>query len=78
MEKLITVFNHLYFVHAMSNFIRFPSRNLPTAKLSCGVTWMWNLKYDTNELIYKIETDSQITETRLWLPKGKGGGVGVN
>ena len=24
------------------------------------ITYMWNLKYDTNELIYKIETDSQI------------------
>ena len=22
-------------------------------------TYMWNLKYDTNELIYKTETDSQ-------------------
>ena len=26
-------------------------------------TYMWNLKYDTNELIYKTETDSQT----LWL-----------
>ena len=23
------------------------------------ITYMWNLKYDTNELIYKTETDSQ-------------------
>ena len=23
------------------------------------ITYMWNLKYDTNELIYDIETDSQ-------------------
>ena len=23
------------------------------------VTYMWNLKYDTNEIIYKIETDQQ-------------------
>ena len=23
------------------------------------ITYMWNLKYDTNELIYEIETDSQ-------------------
>ena len=22
------------------------------------ITYMWNLKYDTNELIYEIETDS--------------------
>ena len=23
------------------------------------ITYMWNLKYDTNEFIYEIETDSQ-------------------
>ena len=27
---------------------------------------MWNLKYDTNEPIYKIETDSQTQKTDLW------------
>ena len=37
---------------------------------------MWNLQLDTNELIYKTETDSQ--KTNLWLPKGKGGGGGIN
>ena len=25
--------------------------------------YMWNLKYDTNELIYKTETDSQTQRT---------------
>ena len=30
---------------------------------------------DTNELIYKIETDSQTQKTNLWLPRGKGGGI---
>ena len=34
---------------------------------------MCNLKYDTNELIYKTERDSQIQKTYLWLPKRKGG-----
>ena len=24
------------------------------------ITYMWNLKYDTNELTYKAETDSQM------------------
>ena len=33
--------------------------------------YMCNLKYDTNELIYKIETYSQAQETNLWLLKGK-------
>ena len=37
------------------------------------VTYMWILKYDTNELIY--ETDSQTWGTDLWLPRvGAGGG----
>ena len=30
-------------------------------------------KYDTNEFIYKTETDSQMLKTNLWLTKGKGG-----
>ena len=42
------------------------------------ITYMWNLKYDTNELIYKTETDSQTWKTKLWLPKGKGSGGGIN
>ena len=33
-------------------------------------------KNDTNELIYKIETDTQILKTNLRLPKGKRGGEG--
>ena len=41
---------------------------------------MWSLKYDTNELIYKTETDSHI-ENRLVVAKGEGGwgrnGLGV-
>ena len=31
------------------------------------------LKNETNELIYKIETDLQIWKTNLWLPKRKHG-----
>ena len=36
---------------------------------------MQNLKKkkDTNELIYKIETDTQTLKTNLWLPNWKGG-----
>ena len=41
---------------------------------------MWNLKYETNELIYETETDSQ-TENRLMVAKGERGwgweGLGV-
>ena len=31
---------------------------------------MWNLKHDTNELIYKTETDSDI-ENKLMVTKGE-------
>ena len=42
-----------------------------------NIIYMWKLKkMDTNELIYKTETDSQTSKINLWLPKGKGGGVG--
>ena len=36
---------------------------------------MRNLKYDTNELIYKTETGLRTLRTDLWLPKGGGGGM---
>ena len=38
--------------------------------------YMWNLKSDANELIYKTEIESQMQKTNLWLPgsKGQGGG----
>ena len=29
------------------------------------------MKNDTDELIYKPETDLEISESNLWLPKGK-------
>ena len=34
-------------------------------------TYMWNLKYNANELICEIETYSQTQKTNLWLPKQK-------
>ena len=39
---------------------------------------MWNLKYGTNELIYKTETDSQTERTDLWLPRESWGGRGMD
>ena len=35
-----------------------------------AITYTWTLKYDTNELTYETETDSQRTD--LWLPNGQG------
>ena len=40
--------------------------------------YMWNLKNDTNELIYITKTNSQTQKTNLWLPKGKGVEGGKN
>ena len=41
--------------------------------LICG-----GYKNDTNELIYKTETDSQTSKTNLWLPKGESWRGGIN
>ena len=29
-------------------------------QIPCNISYMWNLKYNTNELTYEAETDSQI------------------
>ena len=44
------------------------------------ITYMWNLKYGTNEPIYRKETDSQTWRIDLWFPRGRGrewDGLGV-
>ena len=38
------------------------------------ITFIWNLKYDINKLIYETETDSQ-KENRFVVVKGGGGGM---
>ena len=35
------------------------------------ITYMWNVKYGTNEPIYGTEIDSQTWRTDLWLPRGR-------
>ena len=35
---------------------------------------IWNQNYDTNELMYKTEADTQTQRTDLWLPRWMGGG----
>ena len=42
-------------------------------------TYMWNLKYGTNEPFYKTEeADSDTWRTDLWLPRGGRGGRGMD
>ena len=40
--------------------------------MPCDITYMWNLKYDTNEHVYGTETDSQTQRMGLWLPRATG------
>ena len=42
------------------------------------IIYMWNLKYDTNEIIYESKTDSQTQRPDLWLPRRKGQGAGMD
>ena len=35
------------------------SKSEREGQIPYDITYMWNLKYDPNELIYKTETDSQ-------------------
>ena len=38
-----------------------------------NIIYMWNLKFDTNELIYETETESwDHRGTDGWLPRGRG------
>ena len=41
-------------------------------QIAYHLIYMQNLIYDTNALIYKIETDSQTQGSYLWLPRGGG------
>ena len=45
-------------------------------KISYDITHKWNLilKNDINDLVYRTETDPQISKTNLRLPKEKHGG----
>ena len=35
------------------------------------ITYMWNLKYITNEHIYETETGLQTQRTDFWMPRGR-------
>ena len=40
--------------------------------MSYDITYMWNLKYGTNEYIYETETDLQHRE-QTWVAQGEEG-----
>ena len=39
---------------------------------------MWNVKYGTNEPVYKTETDKWIQRINLWFPRAMEGGRWMN
>ena len=40
-------------------------------QILCNIAYMWNLKCDINESIYRTETDSQTQKTNVRLPEWK-------
>lgn len=38
--------------------------------ISCDTTYVWNLKYDTSELVHRTEIDAR-TQENAWLATGK-------
>ena len=48
------------------------SEVIQTERQIYDITYMWNLKYHTNEFIYKTETVLQTLKANLWLPKEGG------
>ena len=54
-------------------------RSKSERQIPYDITYMWNLKYGTDEPIYETETDSQTWRADLWLPRWRWGrdGLGV-
>ena len=49
------------------------SKSKRERQIARDITYVWNLKYDINELVYVTEAESQTWGTDLWLPGGRGG-----
>ena len=52
--------------------LRVELKTKPNRQIPYHITYMWNLKYDTNEPIYETETKSGTQRTDWSLPKGGG------
>ena len=55
--------------HNMEKVGSTESRNFRQRQILYDITYMWNLKQDTNALIYETETDSQTQRTDAQLPR---------
>ena len=45
-------------------------------QISYDITYIWSLKYNTNQCIYKTKIDLLTKRTDLWLPRAGGIGLG--
>ena len=52
----------------MGGYIIILMKKVRKRQISYDITYMWNLKYGTNEFIYKKETRLTDIDTNLWLP----------
>ena len=74
-EEWIKKMWHVYTVEYYSNVDGPTDYHIKWSKwdrerqFSYNITYIWTLKKDINELIYKIEIDSQTQTTNLWLLK---------
>ena len=55
---------------APRNYHTKSSKSERERQIPYAITYMWNLKYDTSELIYETEKESQTERTEWWLPRG--------
>ena len=77
-EKVVHIYNGILLSHEKNEItpfagwtqrLSFKVKPNIERQISYDITYMWNLKNDTNELIYKTETDAQTQKTNLRLPK---------
>ena len=64
---MVYIYNGILFIHKKewnnaicSDYHTKGSKSERETQISYDTAYVWNLKYDTNEHIYKIETDSAI------------------
>jgi len=69
-EYIVHIYNEIVLSHKKNEIMPFVaiwmdldiiilSKSWRERQISYDITYMWNLKYDTNELIYETDTDSQ-------------------
>ena len=60
--------------HLQQHGCAYSAKSVRQRQIPYDIAYIWNLKCDTNEPIYKAETDSQTERTDLWLQREAGKG----